>query len=160
MAAVGSIDELFQREYPRLVRALAVAEDAPHAADAVQEAFIAAQRRWARVSTLDDPAAWVRRVAVNRLANGRRDRRRRSEILAGVRAPDPAELDALDLDLLDAVRSLPPRQRLTLCLHHLAGYAVADVAAMLEVTEGTVKSNLHDARTALRQRLEVPDDVR
>ena len=159
MVGVGTVDELFEREYPRLVRALAVAEDAPHAADAVQDAFIAAQRRWSKVSKLDDPAGWVRRVAMNRLANSRRDRRRRAEIVAGIRAPATADLDPLDLDLLDAVRALPQRQRLTLCLHHLAGYSVAEVAAMLGVADGTVKSNLHDARTALRRRLEVPDDV-
>jgi RNA polymerase sigma-70 factor, ECF subfamily len=154
-----SFDEVFAVEYPRLLRALAVAGDAAHAEDAVQEAFIAAERRWSRVSTLDDPAGWVRRVALNRLANGRRNRRRRAEILASVRPPDPTTLDALDLDLLDALRALPDRQRLTLCLHHLGGYPVAEIAAMLGVADGTVKSNLHDARSALRRRLEVPDDV-
>jgi RNA polymerase sigma-70 factor, ECF subfamily len=155
----GTFDEVFSAEYPRLLRALAVADDAAHAEDAVQEAFIEAERRWPYVSSLDDPVGWVRRVAVNRLANVRRNRRRRDEILATVRPPDPATLGAADLDLLDAVRALPERQRLALCLHHLAGYAVADVARMLGVADGTVKSNLHDARAALRRRLEVPDDV-
>lgn len=152
-------DEVFDNEYPRLVRALAVADDAAHAEDAVQEAFITAERRWSHVSALDDPVGWVRRVAVNRLANDRRDRRRRAEILAGIRLPDLATLDALDLDLLAAIRALPPRQRLSLCLHHLGGYTVAELAVMLDVAAGTVKSNLHDARAALRRTLEVSDDV-
>jgi RNA polymerase sigma-70 factor (ECF subfamily) len=159
MEPVGSFDEVFAIEYPRLVRALAVADDAAHAEDAVQDAFIAAERRWPKVSRLDDPVGWVRRVALNRLADGRRNRRRRTEILATVREPDPATLEALDLDLLAAIRALPERQRLALCLHHLAGYSVAEVAEMLSVADGTVKSNLHDARAALRRRLEVPDDV-
>jgi RNA polymerase sigma-70 factor (ECF subfamily) len=159
MDGVGAFDEMFSAEYPRLLRALAVAGDAGHAEDAVQEAFIVAERRWSYVSKLDDPAGWVRRVAVNRLANSRRNRRRRDEILASVRPPDPTTLESADLDLLDAVRALPERQRLALCLHHLAGYPVADVARMLGVADGTVKSNLHDARAALRRRLEVPDDV-
>jgi RNA polymerase sigma-70 factor, ECF subfamily len=157
MRPVVSFDELFLREYSRLVRALAVAEDAAHAADAVQEAFLAADRRWSHVAGLDDPAGWVRRVAVNRLANGRRDRRRRAEILAGVRPPDPSELDPVDLDLVAALRALPDRQRLTLCLHHLGGCTVAEVAAALGCAEGTAKSNLHDARAALRRSLEVAD---
>jgi RNA polymerase sigma-70 factor (ECF subfamily) len=159
MDGVGTFDEVFSSEYPRLLRALAVAGDAAHAEDAVQDAFIVAERRWSYVSKLDDPVGWVRRVAVNRLANGRRDRRRRDEILASVRPPDPAALETADLDLLDAVRALPERQRLALCLYHLAGYPVADVARMLGIADGTVKSNLHDARAALRRRLEVPDDV-
>jgi RNA polymerase sigma-70 factor (ECF subfamily) len=159
MDGAGSFDQVFAAEYPRLLRALAVAGDAGQAEDAVQEAFIAAERRWSYVSGLDDPAGWVRRVALRRLSNARRNRRRRAEILATVRPPDPATLDPLDLDLLDAVRALPERQRLTLCLHHLAGYPVAEVARMLGIADGTVKSNLHDARLALRRRLEVTDDV-
>jgi RNA polymerase sigma factor (sigma-70 family) len=159
MVLVGAFEELFRAEYPRLVRSLAVAHDAALAEDAVQEAFIAAQRRWPDVAGLDDPAGWVRRVAVNRLANSRRNRRRRTEILATVRPPDPATLEAADLDLLRAIEALPSRQRLTLCLHHLAGYTVAEVAEMLAVAPGTVKSNLHDARSALRRALEVPDAV-
>jgi RNA polymerase sigma-70 factor (ECF subfamily) len=159
MAVVGSFDEVFSTEYPRLVRALSVAEDAGAAEDAVQDAFVAAQRRWSYVSRLDDPVGWVRRVALNRLANTRRNRRRRAEILARVRPPGPATLDPLDLDLLAAIRALPPSQRRALCLHHLAGYSMAEIAPMLGVAEGTVKSNLHDARAALRRLMEVPDDV-
>jgi RNA polymerase sigma-70 factor (ECF subfamily) len=79
MVAVDGVEELFERDYVRLVRSLSVAFDAESAADAVQEAFIAADRRWARVGAYDDPAGWVRRVAVNRLLNGRRNRGRRAE---------------------------------------------------------------------------------
>ena len=156
---VGSFDEVFGAEYPRLVQALSVADDAAHADDAVQEAFVAAQRRWSYVARLDDPVGWIRRAALNRRSTARRTRRRRAEILARVRPPDPAGLDPLDLDLLDAIRALPPRQRRALCLHHLGGYTVAEIARMLGVAEGTVKSNLHDARSALRRLMEVPDDV-
>jgi RNA polymerase sigma-70 factor (ECF subfamily) len=153
MGTVG-IDELFDREFARLVRALAVAFDTESAADAVQEAFIAADRRWRHVSRYDDPAAWIRRVAVNRLRNGRRDRSRRAEILAALR---PVAADDLTDDLLDlrrAVDALPERMRLCVCLHHIGGYPIAETAALLGVAEGTVKSNLHDARVRLRERLE------
>jgi RNA polymerase sigma-70 factor (ECF subfamily) len=78
MAVVGSFDEVYATEYPRLVQALSVAEAAADAEDAVQDAFVAAQRRWSYVSGLEDPAGWVRRVALNRLSNGRRNRHRRS----------------------------------------------------------------------------------
>jgi RNA polymerase sigma-70 factor (ECF subfamily) len=152
-------EALFLVEFPRLVRSLAVSDGRDDAADAVQEAFIQAERRWARVGGLDDPAGWVRRVALNRLANGRRNRRRRGEILDALRPADPAELGARDLDLLAAVTALPPQQRRCVCLHHIGGYPIAEVAAALGVAEGTVKSQLHDARAALRRRLEVHDDA-
>lgn len=50
MADVVEIDELFVQHFARLVRSLSVAFDAESAADAVQEAFIAADRRWSTVS--------------------------------------------------------------------------------------------------------------
>lgn len=154
-----TIDDLFRQEFARLVRALSVVEGPESAADAVQEAFIAADRRWRTVRQLDDPAGWVRRVAVNRLLNRRRDRRRQVELLAAVRPVEVEDLSPLDLDLLEAIRSLPTQQRLVVCLHHLGGYRVDDVARDLGIAPGTVKSHLHDARRSLRRTLEVADDA-
>ena len=155
MDTMTTVEGLFDRQYAPMVRALAVAfADAEGAADAVQEAFIEADRRWATVSGYDDPAAWVRRVAVNRLHNRRRNRLRRAEILATVR-PVPAELLTDDLlDLRRAIDALPEKMRLAVCLHHVAGCTIDEVAATLEVAPGTVKSNLHDARQRLRADLE------
>jgi RNA polymerase sigma-70 factor (ECF subfamily) len=154
-----TIDDLFRRECPRLVRTLSVVDGAEAAADAVQEAFIAADRRWKTVGALEDPAGWVRRVAINRLRNGRRNRLRRHELLTAVRPVASAELDARDLDLLTAIRLLSRQQRLVVCLYHLGGYPVAAVAEDLGIAAGTVKSHLHDARKALRRSLEVTGDV-
>ena len=77
MSSRREFDDLYTREYPRLVRAFSVAFDTESAADAVQEAFIEADRRWRRISRYDDPTGWIRRVALNRLRNGERNRRRR-----------------------------------------------------------------------------------
>jgi RNA polymerase sigma-70 factor (ECF subfamily) len=155
MAAVQTIDALFEREYPRLVRSLGAGFGAEAAADAVQEAFIAADRRWGQISRYEDPVGWARRVAVNRLLTARRTMRRRAEILATVRPVAPEDLSAELLDLQRAISSLPPKMRAAVCLHHLGGLTVDEVAEVLSVTPGTVKSNLHDARARLRARLEV-----
>ena len=147
------VSELFDAEYGRLVRSLGVAFDPVDAADAVQEAFIEADRRWDQVAQYEDAAGWVRRVAVNRLLNGRRNRRRRREILATVRPiADEALTDEL-LDLRRAVAALPDRMRAAVCLHYLSDLPVEQVAEALDVSPGTVKSNLHDARTRLRSAL-------
>ena len=154
MEVVVGVEELFEREYVRLVRALGVAFDPESAADAVQDAFIRADRRWAQVSRYEDPAGWIRRVALNRLRNGRRDIRRRHEILATVRPVADADLTVELLDLRHAIDALPERMRLVVCLFHLADLSVDDVAATLEIAPGTVKSTLHDARAHLRTALE------
>jgi RNA polymerase sigma-70 factor, ECF subfamily len=154
MKTMSGIDALFEREYVRLVRSLAVAFDPESAADAVQEAFIVADRRWGRISGFGDPAGWVRRVAVNRLLNGQRNERRRSEILATVTPVAEADLTNELLDLRRAISKLPPKMRLAVCLHYLSDLSVEEVAIALEVSPGTVKSNLHDARLRLRQALE------
>jgi RNA polymerase sigma-70 factor (ECF subfamily) len=153
----NAFDELFRATYPTLVRALSVAADGEAAADAVQDAFVQANVHWRRVSQLDNPGAWVRRAAINRLANHRRGVRRRDAAVARIEAPAAVDLDPLDLDLAAGLRGLPDRQRLVLCLHYLADLSVLDIAADLGIAEGTVKSNLHDARNALRRRLGATD---
>lgn len=153
------VTELFDREYERLVRSLGVAFGAEAAADAVQEAFIEADHNWSRVATLDQPAAWVRRVAINRLLNGKRNRKRRREILATVRPVADAELTDDLLDLRRAIADLPVKMRAAVCLHYLADLPVDEVAAALDVAPGTVKSNLHDARRRLREQLGEVSDV-
>lgn len=154
MSYAGDVDDLFEAEFSRLVRGLAVAFDVESAADAVQEAFIAAHRQWDSVCRYEDPAGWVRRVALNRLANGRRNRRRRQEILDAIRPVRDRDLTADLVDLRAAIQALPEKMRLAVCLHHLSGLTVGEVAATLDVAPGTVKSNLHDARVKLRAALE------
>jgi RNA polymerase sigma-70 factor (ECF subfamily) len=150
MHEVLSVDALFHAEYARLVRVLGVAFDPADAADAVQEAFIAADRRWRVVSTYSDPAGWIRRVALNRLLNGRRNHRRRSEILATLRPVADVDLSVELLDLRRSFAALPDRIRVTATLFYLADLPVEQIAEHMGISANTVKSNLHDARTRLR----------
>ena len=148
-------DEQFDRFYeqsgPRLVGQLhALTGDRAEAADAVQEAFV---RAWVRRDRLDlerDPEAWVRTTA-RRLAARRW---RRAQFRLGVlRAQPPApaapEPSADVVVLVAALRRLPRAQREAVVLHHLVDLPVADVAAELGVSVGTVKSRLSRGRAAL-----------
>jgi len=152
-----SVDALFHAEYARLVRVLGVAFDPADAADAVQEAFIAADRRWRDVSAYSDPAGWIRRVAINRLLNGRRNHRRRTQILNTLRPVADVDLSDDLLDLRRSFAALPARIRATATLFYLADLPVEQIAEQMNISVNTVKSNLHDARTRLRhERSEQP----
>jgi RNA polymerase sigma-70 factor (ECF subfamily) len=156
------VEALFRAHYAPLVRGLALAAGSKEAAaDAVQDAFVQLHRHWRKVSGYEEPVAWLRRVAVNRVKDQRRGDRRRDAAVGRLRvvssdaaASPSAALDEL-ADLRDAVTALPRGQRLVVGLHHLTGLPVAEVADALDISEGTVKSQLHDARSNLRSALEV-----
>ena len=156
------IDELFRAHFGPLVAGLALAAGSMDAAsDAVQDAFLQLHRHWRKVSRYEEPAAWLQRVATNRVANQRRDRSRADELAERLSPALTAALEdddrAAQLDLLTAVAALPRGQRLVVGLHYLTGLRVSDVASAMEISEGTVKSQLHDARASLRAALEVDD---
>lgn len=130
------------------------------ARDAAQDTFVAAWKQIRGLRDTDRFEAWLQRVAVNAARMVHRSRRRRgvreipsAEVaarVAEVAAPGPADARALDL----ALRGLPLEQREILVLHHLEGRSVADLALVLDIPVGTVKSRLHTARAALQRALD------
>jgi RNA polymerase sigma-70 factor (ECF subfamily) len=167
VATAADFDALFVTGYPKLVRTVGfVCGDADVAADCVADAFERAYVRWRKVSRLDDPLAWIRRVAINRATDVHRRRtrgRRALQRLAG--RPDPtrtAEVqlsDGLafrDSELAAAVQDLSPQQRAVVALHYLDDLSVAEVAVSMDLSEGAVKYHLHQARGRLRTLL-VPE---
>ncbi len=78
---------------------------------------------------------------------------KREPCKAGLKLGVPAELYESPADHAEvwaAVRSLPKRQQQVLALHYLEGYSINEVAALLGVAEGTVKTHLHQGRNTLR----------
>ena len=138
-----------EAHYPRLVRAVALAcGSVPAAEDAVQEALA---RAWSRRRAPEDLGAWVVTVALNHTRSGwRRDRRL---VADDVDRPTITPDAAATLDLQAAVAGLPRRQREAVVLHYYLGFDVRSTAACLGVAEGTVKTALHRARTALAEDL-------
>lgn len=134
---------------------LAILGNEADARDAAQETFVSAWRQLGRLRDVDRFDAWLQRVAVNAARMIHRARRRRSvrEIpVAAVVDPPPAASSAEhDARVLDAaLRRLSLDQRAILVLHHLEGRTVIELADILEVPPGTVKSRLHHARRALQ----------
>jgi len=129
--------------------------DLSSAQDVVQEAFCRALPRWSTLSGYDDPAAWVRKVAWN-LATSRWRQLRRLAGLSHVPDETVSPPDVERLDLMNALATLPARQRQAVVLHYLADTSVLEIAGIMGTTEGTVKSWLHRARIALAEHLTPP----
>jgi RNA polymerase sigma-70 factor (sigma-E family) len=145
---------LFHRNQVRLCRlATLLVSDPARAEEIVQEAFLRTFSGWSR---LRDPAqadAYLRRAVVN-LCRSRLRRRQveRTGNEAAWRRDRRASAEVLDEEgivVMDAVRSLPPRQREAVVLHYFAGLSGAEVADAMGCAEGTVKSQLAKARVAL-----------
>lgn len=125
--------------------------DRATAEDLAQDALETAWRHWDRVADYDRPGAWARRVVANRATDrGRRSGREQRALqrLGGMPAPE-YELQAPDRRFWAAVRGLPQRQAQVVALHYLEDRSVADIAGVLGISTGAVKSHLHRGRQAL-----------
>jgi RNA polymerase sigma-70 factor (ECF subfamily) len=130
--------------------AYAVTGELSAAEESAQEAYTRAWLRWSRLSSYDDPGAWVRRVAIRQAISRWRRARVAASFLATARPTDPAPPpDEDSVALVTALRQLPEAQRRALVLHHLAGLSVAEVAQLERCPQGTVKTRLSRGRAAL-----------
>ena len=161
MAARASFEDFYAATVDRLLGHLFLVTGDLHAAEEiVQEAFTRASLRWTHLRDYDVPEAWVRRVAMNLAAErARRLRRRTRAILRAGPPPHVPQVSVEALDLLEALRALPIRQRQVLVLHHLVGMPVDEVAQTLALPSGTVKSALARGRRALAVLLDDLEEV-
>ncbi len=141
-----------------------VAWDPAEAEDLVQECLTIVARRWPRVQRMDHPYAYARRVLINLALDGAQRRSRRAQELGARDAPaiddvvDEASARALlgvDVrsELLQALGTLPPRQRAVLVLRYFEDLPEAKVAAVLGCSVGTVKSTASRGLTRLQSSL-------
>lgn len=159
MSALPPIDEMYQM-YRR--RALAIARrilhDAHEAEDVVQEVFI---KLYAQNVRFDGKAAcstWLHRILVNSSINSLRARRRRDRLQSPEALVEDPESRALGSErhqrLLEAMQVLSAQHRQVVTLRDLRGYSYPDIARMLGVPEGTVKSALNRGRTRLMKEMQ------
>ncbi|MEV0902433.1 SigE family RNA polymerase sigma factor [Actinoplanes sp. NPDC049802] len=140
------------RAQPLRRLAYALCGDWHTAEDLVQLTFVRLYRRWPRLRD-ESVDAYARKVVVNAFLTHRRDRRREAlmaappERVAG--GADPAERLAVH----QALAGLAPRQRAAVVLRYLEDLPVAEVAVLLGITEGTVKSQTARAIQSMRTAL-------
>jgi RNA polymerase sigma-70 factor (sigma-E family) len=158
---VPEYDDFYVALWPRLVRvAYAVSGDLGVAEDAVQTAFAKAYRSWRRVSRLEAPEAYVRKMAVNEVLNSRRRAHIRREVtraeLPDATGPSSYDGTLAHEEMWRAVSALPPRQRAVLVLRYYEDLSEQQIADVLGCRPGTVKSQSSAALASLRKRLDQP----
>ena len=158
-AGAESFERVVDRQAERLVRSLtAMFLDREMAADAAQDAFVQLYLHWEQVTASGSPDAWLYRVAINRCHDYRRKLargRRLLERLAGSTRPEAASSDWQPrAEFLSIIAGLPRRQRIAAGLYYDADLPVAEIAAVMGISQGAVSSHLHRARTALRHLVE------
>ncbi len=158
---------LFQRHRDRLwAVALRALGDPEEAADALQEAMIAAFRRASSFRGDSAVTTWLHRIVMNAAIDRMRRRTARPTtggqddealdalaLASGQPLSDPSGVTDTALDVTAALRRLVPEQQAALVLVDMLGYSIADAADVLGVSEGTVKSRAARGRAKLLPRL-------
>jgi RNA polymerase sigma-70 factor, ECF subfamily len=155
-----AFSELIDRHRDRLwavaLRTLGQPEDA---ADALQNALLSAYRGAAGFRGNSAVTTWLHRIVVNACFDvARRRAVRPTEPLRGDPSNDRPDRDAIadretSLTVMTALRTLPVEQAAAVVLVDIEGYPVNEVAAMLEVPVGTIKSRCARARARLAEQL-------
>lgn len=155
-----AVTQLYAAHYAGLVRlaTLLLREEAP-AEEVVQDAFVALHRRWRR---LRDPAkalSYLRRSVVH----GTRSVQRRQQVAKRHPQDPPPDVPSAEHSALagaagdavvDALRSLPDRQREALVLRYYGGLTESEIAKAMKISNGAVKSHTSRGLAALRPILE------
>ena len=157
--AFGTLVERYAAQARRVARA--VLEDPDDADDAAQDAFLSALVKLAQYDPRRPFGPWLMRIVANAATDRRRRRRvRRTEPLdpgfvgGGPRPDAEAERAALGERLRTALDTLTPRRRLAVVLFDVEGYGHGEIAQILGIPEGTVRSEVFHARRQLRAQLQ------
>jgi RNA polymerase sigma-70 factor (ECF subfamily) len=160
--AFSSLMERHERRVYNLC--LRMTGDPDDASDATQDTFLTTYRRLSSFRGQAAFTTWLHRVAVNACYDLLR-KRARAPLLAnseesegaierGKPAPDHADEAAGTIDVARALAAVQEEFRAALVLHDVQDVSVQEVAAILDVPVGTVKSRLHRGRIALARALE------
>ncbi len=163
-AQTGSDDafERLYRKHGRRVYALCLrmVSDPDRAEELMQDAFV---RAWNTIGSFQHKSAfgtWLHRLSVNVVLSDMRAEKRRSsrELLPGdldqFKHEVRGALPETRMDLERAIAALPSGAKEVLVLHDIEGYRYREIAELIDVAEGTVKSQLSRARRLVREALE------
>jgi RNA polymerase sigma-70 factor (ECF subfamily) len=168
LEALGS---LYDRHRQLVYRtALAITGDAEAASDLLQDVFLRLHRFADRVDTARPLEPWLYRVTANLAYTWVKQRQRWyrplediAEWFAGAKRNSLQQIAELDDELRQvsqAISSLILPQRMVVVLYYLNDLSVQEIADILDIPVGTVKSRLHYGRQALKKQLGLQPEIR
>ena len=160
-----AFEALFHKYQGHIFRtALAITRDAGAAEEVLQDCFYKTYLNIMNITGEGSLSPWLHRVAVNLSCNAIKKRRVRMEALDDVAesfmTSDPGqspesvvERAELQVKMREVINALPLKHRVVVTLHYLQDFSLPEIAFILELPVGTVKSRLHHARKTLRETL-------
>lgn len=153
--------EMLYRKYADQMYSVCLSynNDEDEACDILQEGFIKVFRKLEQFNFKSSLKGWIRRIVINTALDHYRKQKRHEEKLESYTqvaiSPHIGNvLDQIDAqDLIALVNELPSRAAIVLKLYAVEGYNHKEIAEKLDISEGTSKSQLHRARTLLKQLL-------
>ena len=154
--AFAGLVRMHQRRAYAVARAIVLTHE--DAEDAVQDGFLHAYKALDRFIPDQSFGAWLNRIVSNAALDlvRRRKVREVEPLPDAVPLPfrDPAVARELRDRLTQALSRITARQRAVIVMHDVEGFTHGEIGATLGIPEGTARSDLHHARTALRRLLQ------
>ncbi len=161
-SANAEVAQLVEKHYDELWRFCARWVGREDDGDITQETFMTAQKTWHRFEGRSTPKTWLFGIGQNLCRAHNRSRKREcfSEdlVLEEQTDRDPNLIDKITLEA--AMGKLSHEHREVVVLHELHGFVYTEIAELLGIPEGTVKSRLHHAFAHLRRQLGVQEETR
>ena len=154
METMACVEKLYA-EYREVVFrvAMRVTRNAADAEDVLQTVFLRMLRNDAQPDPARSPGAYLRRAAANAAIDLIRQRAQRAETTIPQHQPAAADAWVERRHVQQVMGKLPPRHAKLVELHYRDGYMCHEVAELMDMQAGTVKSRLHRIRAALMREL-------
>ncbi len=151
--AFGLIVELWQKAL--LIFALRYLDQEIDARDAVQETWISVIKGLNKLQNPSLFVSWLFRILTNKCVDRIRKKQTKERLLKNANVkPESSEISNESESLSQAIQRLSDEHKILIVLRFGQGLQIGQIAAMLNIAEGTVKSRLHRALTRLREILE------
>ena len=156
-SSMHQFEAFYRREFRSVVGLIYALSGSALSEEFAQEAFLEAYRQWEHVASLEKPGAWIRKVALRLTKRAQQRQALEAELLAqnpnAIARLGLIEVSAERAEFWQVVRALPRREAQCLVLRYQADCPVLEIADILGISAGSVKSYLHHGRMHLAKQL-------